>query len=442
MLGTIHSRRIEVCLLLLLFFNLLAYPYQSAEDVRAVLRIAIDETDIFEKQQSLLDSAYDMAKENNVREVISDVLFCRGYTYEMQDMPAKALEQYLLALQAKKWVDRSRHKSVHTLHSIYYNVGRILMYASEYDLSTQYYDSAIVEGQRLLQITPAEYFMEDSNSLFDCKLYRLDNFKSLGEDDLARRGLEALLMTREVKSNPYQLFYVLNRLGLMEEYSEKSLFYHRRALEIEGLEDGLKGMALENIGDFYFKKSSFKQALEVLDSAVELKEKVWELNNREDGIYNLFISYMSRGEVNAHLGRYDEALVDWNKAISMGFDFRAQPELFKIYRFLRDVNDSLGETVLSTAYENLLRTYDSNYKQSEEVVRVTAESEAIRDLLKSIETRNQKQNWLADYLSLSILIVLLLSILIYYFTLKYRNKKRKALFNKLSNILIEEADPD
>jgi len=431
------------CALMFLLVCDLCQGQEGSSDIEDLL-FTINEIDDFETQQAIADSAMKLANASKdlLNKHLIDITSMRGYSYLSHGMRVEALDQYFLSLRAKEFSSLSDYPITVSLFGSYGNIGNVLLDASLFEESIPYYDSAIVQGEKLLLMDedPA-YYQEDFEQLIDLKIYRAQAIRSIGKPDLAISQLKELLSVCESLESQYSCFQVLNNVGRMELLdfgnTQESRSYHMQSLKIKGLGPEYRATELHNIANTYFEEGNFEQSLVYIDSTIQLKGNLLDSAVK---ISSLFYSYLDRGEVYYKLSLYEKAIAEWQTALALDYDFKNLPKLFKIYGFLRDTYTLLEDSSLAKAYDDLLKTYESNYQKSSEVIRVTEESEAIRDLLNSIQVRNQKQSWLNDYLQIAVLAMLFLAVLSFYLFRNYRNKKRNALFNKLESILMKDND--
>jgi|GEM_PF-1740996 len=434
-----NSWRISIlCLVVLLSVCDLCKGQASSSEIEDFISSA-GEVDDFDTQQSILDSAMKMARvsKGGLDKYLMDITSTRGYSFLLHRMNVEALDQYFLSLRFKEFADLSDYQLTYSLFGIYANIANILLDASLFQESIPYYDSAIIQGEKLLLMEEdSAYYKEDLENLLDFRIYRAQALKSIGKPDLAISQLKELLPVCESLDNPYSCFQVLNNIGQMVEDVRESRSYHLKSLRIRGLDAMYQGIELHNIGNTYFDEGNLGQALFYIDSAIQIKRVVFDSTKHAR---SLFYSYMDRGEVYYALELYDSAINDWQTALSLNYDFKNLPELFEIYGFLRDAYKHNNKS-LSRAYDDLFKTYQSNYRQSAEVIRVSNESEAIRDLLKSIEIKDKKKSWLSDYLLFGISGVLFLGLVAYYWLSKRRSRRKKVLFSKLGGILMDDSE--
>jgi len=444
-LGVLNSWRIStLCLVVLISVCGLCKGYQDSSKIEDLL-LTVHDVDDFETQQAIVDSAMKMARESKegLDKHLMNITSLRGYSYLEHGMKVEALDQNFLSLRAQEFSEKSEGELAYALFSCYTNIANILHDASLFEESIPYYDSAIIQGEKLLLMDedPA-YYQGDFEQLIDLKIYRAQAIRSIGKPDLAISQLKELLSVCESLESQYSCFQVLNNVGRMELLdfgnTQESRSYHLESLRIRGLDAMYQGIELHNIGNTYFDEGDFDQALFFFDSAIQIKRVVFDSTKNAR---SLFYGYLDRGEVYYALALYDSAITDWQNALSLNYDFKNLPDLFDVYAFLRDAYEVLNDSNLSKTYDDLFKTYQSNYKQSAEVIRARKESDAIIGLLKSIEVKNKKKSWLGDYLLLGISAVLLIGLLIYYRFSRQRSRKRKALFNKLGSILIDDSEP-
>ncbi len=163
------------------------------------------------------------------------------------------------------------------------------------------------------------------------------------------------------------------RLRLAQSYArkgdfEKAIFYYTQLLDIEEkLKTNIRRTGVYNdLGIVYKNLGDYEKALFYNDRSIDLVEKTSGLNH-----FRLIQGYENRGITTKHLGKYDEAIADFEHAYKIALFYWPEgtyPDFGNFYMNMADTYTSKGDYSKALGYyEKAIAVY-LNFKEQEDAI--------------------------------------------------------------------------
>lgn len=354
----------------------------------------------------------------------------------------KAVKQYLIFIRLVNSFEKRDTIDYWNIMSAYNNIALIISDLEEHHDALKYYDSAAMTAKRLLSISEIKDdidFLEDYLRTNEYNVFQsMRNVEELSQ--LRKRALE--LIGKYESTDCESKLGFMNLLGLVEK-KHGNLEASRKLFE-SILSDSCslpyldkQKMALHNLANVYLEARDYETALEYFDMAIAAAIKL-----EGDSTEELFVSYLDKGEVLFKLERFQETLKIWETALDLGLDISNRPEYFLIYDFLKETHEILGNHAVAESYGKLLTMFESNFNESQEAIRARDQLAAIRSIIQSQETKNLKKNLLKNYVVYSAIGLMILSVLVFHHFRRVKKKKKRVLFGKIGDILLENSETE
>lgn len=341
--------------------------------------------------QSSAEQAKEIAQSINYREGVADANRWLGKIYNSKGKTPEALEFFLDALRVYQDLQDSVEMA-----DIYKNLANVYSFNGNDREAMRYYNISMAIYKSLKDLRGESAILNNIGTIYlthndaDSALYFL-NQSRLSSLEIRDNGLLA--------TNYSNMGYAY---AIKEDYAE-AIGYYQNSYDIAVELDAKETMSTArlNIGDSYMYLNDFDEAEKNVRAGLEISEA-------EGYMYNNYIGYYTLGEINEKRGDYKESLSWYHKA------------------------EELNEELTSSASINALMDFQSRQleeAQEREIERINALNEA--------EVHSERVKNLL-FLLLSVLALVVLLGLTYYYKRKHSDMLKIAIQNKEINLQKEQ----
>ncbi|MCO6358181.1 tetratricopeptide repeat protein [Roseivirga pacifica] len=358
------------------------------------------------KAGSLIVSDPEQASTVSKRLISSESGYVKAKAYavlaNVQDrdgQPLEAYKNYSLAIEGLYAAD--------TIDSwleyvVFRNMAKISFASNEYEIAARLYGKSAEAGYRYVEDWPDTAVKR--NRFFVGNLmtfYKGDALYDAGlitEAAEVYKSIDETLIPNKTKIDDLTTFALLrNEYGLnakaIHSY-DSAMTNFRRVVEAAGVSGYYKGPAYHNMALVYKEQGDLEKAVEAFDFALEYKLKG---NDK----FQLFVSYMDKGEALMELGRNAEAVEAFESALATGASIDYDIKLLKIYLLAEDAAKAAGLNT-TTDYRGIYMTKLDGYADHQKEL-IAAEKKRVfnmslveanhKRLLAEMETRQWWENF-------------------------------------------------
>ena len=350
----------------------------------------------------------------------------KGITYGMNDRYALAIEQFNRVLQ----LARQHHAPQHQMNS-YNFLGVVHKRLGDYAQSFEYYNKALEVAQEhglgymsvYSNLAVIQDLMGNYTKAIAIYTQLIDHYDSLGDKPSAMSTIGNLAIS----------YMNLNRLDTAITLMTRVLNYH----------SDQKGYGYfnnaANLAYMHYKAARY-------DSAIHYADLVIDSARSPSARHIVISSYDNKASALNKLGRYNEALLTAEKALSladdMGFSLKRN-----IYHTLAQIHESLGTSAAALDYYKRYKAYSDSLYNEEKLTKYEAEEvkQEVFEKNQLLEQQASKMETLAlqtdrdkylRYLLITIAIALIGLISILYQRYRFKNRLNSTLTKK--NALISQ----
>lgn len=360
---------------------------------------------------------------------------CLGNAYSEAGQSDSAISCFIISREGYEKSDR-RLKSagpINNLSATYKKIGK-------YDLALQYLINALKIHE---EFDNKKGICSTSNGI---GLLFLD----LGKFEEARTYFEQALKISRLLNLVNYSASVESNLGLCCEkegnyegalkYYEQSLLYFEKTNNKYG-----KGILYENMGGIYSALKQFKQGIELLLKGYKMKEDVGDIEGMVRNLKNIAGAYYDSGD------REEKALYYFLKSLELARKFDLKPLLKEIYLSLatyyakrNNYQEAYRQYVLFSEIKDTLLNQENNKQMAEMQTKYGTEKkeQEIRFLNQDKERRaaisnseSKRKNFIIGSVAITLLLVLLFSIFLYY---RFRITQRQKRIIEKQKVLVEQ----
>lgn len=328
----------------------------------------------------LLNKSLALARKDKYTWGMATALNLRGRLLMITRKDVEAFETMHEALEA---YGLAGDAALNSEYIIYRNLASILLRNREFEKALSYYDSSFTKLTKYIKQNPKEAAKKGRDKSMTDLLY----FKSLaakrsgnlnGALDILNELWE-LTENLDSQNKPYGR--VLNQLGLINKdigNYEDSRYYFKQILELGSPLTSDKAFALHNYGYIFMLEKKYNEADSYLEKALStwlelIKSKSYSKIINE----GLFKTRLDLGESYFHQKKYQEAIAQWQAALSLELNIQNDPELFIIHSWSQQTY-MLFDTEKANHHGSLYREQLSKFLAIKTAVASKFEGQAFR----------------------------------------------------------------
>ncbi len=364
------------------------------------------------------------AKQNELNTLLPRVVVNRGVPYDVMNKPDSALFFYREGLAlAENYADTNM------IASAFNNIGLIYWNQEKLDSARYFYHKAEVLFEKIGQLRGYTSTVNNIGLIY----LSLDRM-----EDAHNYFYRVLRASAKIESKYFESIAYLNLAQVFEgDNTDSSLFYFKKAIEIQEAENNLWGLAksYHNLASSLYFNGNLEESNTYLNKAIEINEKL-------ENYHALASNYYQHAARNLIIGDFEKIEENLEKAqklhtrytdvdLKQKIDFRLalvkvrkyDKALYNSLMAAKEIRDSLHLAQMEGKAMELQKKYETEKKEQQlEIQALELEGE-----------KRTSQNRL--YAGIGIAFVLLLVIIGVFLLLRYRRK-----IQKLKNAAALEAE--